>query len=194
MAGGKHPSYWPAAQRRTDITLPSRTFDLTDGFCLSAPCQLSLLRSLCTDHPSISPESVPNPLLDFSIRLGGRGGRDEIATGIERSPIFISVQRFSSLGYNSVFHVPLVIELYFSLSISVEGRAIVIKLSNETLFHPRYSLYHGNSPFSELVLHYIPFYRPFLKIIKKIRRTIIKQKFCIPILPLKIGQKSTSPP
>lgn len=101
---------------------------------------------------------------------------------------------FRVLGYNSVFHVPLVIELCFSLSISVEERAIVIKLSNETFFHPRYSLYHGNSPFSELVLHYIPFYRPFLKIIKKIRRTIIKQKFCIPILPLKIGQKSASPP
>lgn len=52
-SGGKRPSYWPAAQRRTDITLPSRTFDLTDGFCLSAPCQLSLLRPLCTDEPPI---------------------------------------------------------------------------------------------------------------------------------------------
>lgn len=83
-SGGKHRVIGRRPNIRTDITLPSRTFDLTDGFCLCSVSTLFLSLSLfllCTppSHPSISREFFPDldaistsHLRIFTIYLGTR--------------------------------------------------------------------------------------------------------------------------
>lgn len=123
-------------------------------------------RSLHVIHPfRLHLSRISNLDYEFSIRLGGVGSR------------FLP-HDFRVLLIILPFMPPpnrtLLLSLSIYLSLSPGGRTIVIKLSNETLFHPSWSsLYHGNSSFSELVLRYIPFtyrVRLFLKGIKEIRR------------------------